>query len=192
MTTNKPNRPNLAEQANHWHPERLCQRLSLSALEKQALLEKGSLTAKFKQQCPSLKVQVLSEDWQRPLQYEQEALQLAPHQKAWVRTVLLTCQGKPLLYARTLIPNMQPGNPWFALKKLGTQPLGEVLFSLKQAKRSTFQLHKSPVNWPFLADTLSQETTSHQQVSKLITLPARYSTFTQKGSPLLLTEAFFL
>ena len=90
----------------HWKPAILWQRLQLSPQEKSCLLETASLTAKFKQNCPNLIVEVLSEQWQVPLNYEKEQLGLNYDQRAWVRCVVLKCGQKPLLYARTIIPNL--------------------------------------------------------------------------------------
>lgn len=163
-----------------WHSERLFNRLRLSQSEKSWLLETQSLTARFRQSCPHLQVEVLSEKWERPSTQEAIALNLPLNEWAWVRCVVLKCHEQPLLYARTIIPACLPKNPWFALKSLGNQPLGEVLFTLKNRQRSAFILSKINTNLPYLAS------------SKPLSNPylARQSCFYQGNFPLLLTEVF--
>jgi len=165
----------------HWLPAELCGRLHLTLPQKSWLLETQSLTARFRQTCPTLTVKVLSEQWQRPLIQEAKALGLPLHQWAWVRCVVLICQSQPLLYARTVIPHCHPKNPWFALKTLGNQPLGEVLFNLKNRQRSPFRLNRFQAELPYLS-----RLTKDSKVNAL----ARQSIFYQKQQPLLLTEVF--
>ena len=151
---------------NHWKPACLWQRLKMSLHEKSCLLEPQSLTAKFKKEHSDLRVEVLSESWEIPLNYERQALGLARNKKAWIRCVVLKSDEQKLLYARTVIEDLTSGNAWFAIKKLGTQPLGEILFNLKKIKRTEFKISK-------INDKL-----------------ARYSIFTQNNNKLLLTEVF--
>ncbi len=160
----------------HWKPCSVWQRFNLTIEAKNWLVNTPSLTAKIRYSCPDMTVEILSEKWQRPLNFEAKALRLKQGEFAWVRCVLLKCNHDNWIYARTVIPKMQTGNPWFALKKLGNQPLGEILFSLKQVKRSPFLLLKSFSSWPYLP----------KQKPRL----ARQSIFTQKNHKLLLTEVF--
>lgn len=172
MTINKLNQPN-------WKPQRLWQRLGLTLPERNQLLETLSLTDKFKSQYADVQVTILAQGWDYPLNYERIQLNLPLGQKTWVRCVMLSSKDQPLLYARTIIPNLTRANPWFGLKKLGNQPLGEVLFSLKQIKRSSFSIQKSTNDWPHL-----------YPLNKPRSLLARHSTFLNQGSLLLLTEVF--
>jgi len=164
----------------HWKPACLWQRIGVSSVEKKTLLETLSLTQKFKQKCPDLTVEVLSEISESPLAYEREQLGLKINEQAWVRCILLKCGQQNKLYARTVIPKLNSGNPWYALKKLGTKPLGEVLFNLKNIQRSSFKISKQNYTWPHLS--------KHKPDSKMAM--ARYSQFLQQNQPLLLTEVF--
>lgn len=164
---------------HHWKPAKLFSRLNAPFPLKHWLLDKGSLTAKLRQTCPKMNVKVLSETWQLPMAEEAKLLGLSYNQKAWVRCVVLHCQGQPLVYARTVIPNCQAGNPWFGLKQLGNQPLGEVLFQLKNIRRSHFEISEiKGRRWPQLKGFDRSDTL------------ARRSIFWKKQAPLLLTEAF--
>lgn len=160
----------------HWKPANLSYRLALTPLQKEWLIHSQSLTAKIRSLCPQMDVVVLSEKWQRPLPSEAQKLGMTQHEFAWVRCVILKCQGENWVYARTVIPKMQAGNPWFVLKRLGNQPLGEVLFKLKQVERSPFNVIKTPQAWPHLP--------------KAEVRYGRQSVFIQQTAKLLLTEVF--
>jgi len=164
----------------HWKPASFANRLGLSVQQKKALNETASLTAKFKQHCPDLSVEILSEKQEIPLAYERQYLDLANNQKAWVRCIVLKCGEEPLLYARTVIANLTAGNAWLDIQKIGTQPLGEILFNLKTVQRTPFQICYQRYPWPYL--------TSNKMTTEK--LPARVSTFTQQNDHLLLTEVF--
>lgn len=174
MNTNKHNTSPV--RYPHWKPANLWRRIGISPLEKAYLLETQSLTEKFKKTCPNLTVEILSETTEVPLPYERQQLKLKNNEQAWVRCVLLKCGQEQKLYARTVIPNLNSSNPWYALKKLGTQPLGEILFNLNNVKRSPFKISKQRYAWPYLSHT--------------IMATARYSLFSQQKQPLLLTEIF--
>lgn len=165
---------------HHWKPTELYQRIEAPASLRDWLLDYGSLTRKIRSVCPNMQVRVLSEKWQRPLLDEAKILKLSSNQSAWIRCVLLECNDKPLVYARTVIPNCHIGNPWFRLKQLGNQPLGEVLFQLPAIERGEFEITcVAQHDWPGL---VSKYPTSFSF--------ARRSVFYQNRKPLLLTEAF--
>jgi len=165
---------------HHWKPARLYHRLDATPDLKSWLLDQGSLTAKIRTDCPQMQVKVLSEKWQRPLSDEAQVLGLTKKQSTWVRCVLLECDQKPLVYARTVIPDCHIGNPWFHLKQLGNQPLGEVLFQLPTIERGAFEIARvAQHDWP--------ELISEQPANLSF---ARRSIFWQNRKPLLLTEAF--
>ena len=177
----------LKAQIQHWKPQTLAQRWPLTPKQSQALLYSQSLTAKLRQSCPQLEVQVLSENFERPLAQEAFALGLPPNQRAWVRCVLLHCDQQPLIYARTIIPYLVPGNPWYVLKKLGNQPLGEVLFKLKNTQRSAFKVLKiTRPGYFYLPHAFQTALNQKGQTS----FWGRQSLFTQFNARLLLTEVF--
>jgi len=151
-------------QAN-WHAEGLVQRLNPPRSLRSWLTDRGSLTKKLRQLCPSLAVRVLHEQHHSPMRQEALALQMPLNRDCWIRTVQLHCHGHPWVYARTVIPNLTPRNPWYALKQLGNQPLGDVLFNTPHLARSQF--------------CLAAVGTRHF---------ARQSIFFNKNTPLLLTE----
>jgi chorismate--pyruvate lyase len=129
-----------------WQPVHLMQRLAPPRALRPWLSDRGSLTQGLRRLCPMLYVTVMDEGYQRPTRQEAIALQVAPDRHCWVRTVRLHCQGQTWVYARTVIPDLMPGNPWYALKQLGNQPLGEVLFNTPHLARSDFQLSRPNAN----------------------------------------------
>ena len=126
----------------HWHPCGLLHRLDPPRHVRPWLRYRGSLTQVLRAECPSLRVQVLSEGYQRANPQEALALGIAPTRLCWVRTIVMHCRQQPWVYARTVIPNLGPGNPWYSLKQLGNQPLGEVLFNTPGLTRSDFHVSR--------------------------------------------------
>jgi len=170
---------NAAGQILHWKPAALHGRFPPHI--QPWLADRGSLTAKLKQKCQHFEVQRLFEGWAMPLPSEQQKLKLPLGQKAWTRCVLLLCNGVPVVYARTLIPNFTPGNPWLQIQHLGNQPLGELLFQLPNLQRSPFEFCQTLAHWPYLPIENPQPLQRTQ---------ARRCLFQQDNAPLLLTEVF--
>lgn len=165
----------------------------------------GSLTARLRQQCAHLQVIVLAEGFTTPMPFEITRLNLGfkveqTIDQAWVRCVLLQCpsvnhsnpnnaHNKPAqnwVYARTVIPNFTPQNPWANLQTLGNQPLGEILFEYPNIQRTPFAFFNPPLHiWPHL----------NPQPEGTQKAYARSSIFTQINAPqnvypLHLTEVF--
>ncbi|PLA74686.1 hypothetical protein CYQ88_05080 [Hydrogenovibrio sp. SC-1] len=164
----------------HWLPLRLLERLGLPTELKPWLLDNGSLTENLRQTFGAIEVEVLAEGLATPMASEARLLELASGEKVWVRCVCLHVKGLPMIYARTVIPDWQPNNPWYQIKHLGNRPLGEVLFQIPNLERTPFELCQHPADyWPHLTTDWPQGPTF-----------ARRSIFKQQQAPLLLTEAF--
>lgn len=149
----------------------------------------GLLTLALSSQCGSpLQVTLLQESFGAILNDEADCLQLSQQSQGWIRSVLLNCRGKPVLYARSFIPltdievqQFTPSQHSLAgIREIGNEPLGIWLSQQSQLSRSTFEYSLSDAQyWPLL-----------QHHSKW-QLPARRSVFThaQQGQ-LLLSEVF--
>lgn len=151
--------------------------LTASPTARSWLLEPGSLTLRLRHHYPELAVQVVSEGISPLLPDEASRLALPAHGQAWVREVTLHEDGLPLLQARTVIPDWSPANPWSELQRLGSRPLGEILFSDPGLERSAFEFTRGP-GWrapsmPSAPDRL-----------------ARRCVYRRLGTALLLTERF--
>jgi len=168
-----------------WKPSGLLRRITPSTKIQSWLNTPKSLTAKLKILCPNLEVVVLSEELEIPLLNESQKLGLHREETAWVRCVLLKCNDTSWVYARTVIPNFQPNNPWHELQNLGTKPLGEVLFEMPSIHRTPFEFSKDSLDyWPHLIDSINDKN------AQKFTGFARRSIFSQNKHPLLLTEVF--
>ncbi|GAA5216416.1 chorismate--pyruvate lyase family protein [Corallincola platygyrae] len=91
------------------------------------LLDQTSLTARLKQQCQTFTVKVLGEGVQAFTPDEQILLHCRG-QRGFVREVVLLCDDRPWVFARTVVPSatLERGKE---LGQLGSKPLGALLFS---------------------------------------------------------------
>lgn len=121
------------------------------------LFEAGSLTARLRCACgPGFGVHLLRQGWDRPFRGEALALDLAAHRRALVREVLLHCDGRPLVLARTVMPPKVLHGEQCRLAQLGNRPLGELLFAYRGLSRNSLELALvEPSDWraPILEET---------------------------------------
>ncbi|MBN2647376.1 MAG: chorismate lyase [Thiotrichales bacterium] len=160
-----------------WYPATLLSRLGADARTRSWLQTPSSLTQRIRQYCPQMRVKVLFQGLSQPNSDERLWLKLPAGQRVWMREVLLQCDQQNWVYARTVIANFTPGNPWLSLQTLGTQPLGEILFEQRNIQRSALVFQRYAYQLPI------------ESSSAL----ARRSCFIQRGQahyPLLLTEVF--
>lgn len=105
------------------------------------LFEKGSLTRRILLHCKtSFRVEVLSQQWQRPMLNEALRLGAHPEHLALIREVILYCDDVPWVFARSVLPRKTLTGPRRFLGKLGNRPLGEVLFSDPYIKRDALEV----------------------------------------------------
>ena len=98
--------------------------------------ETGSLTQRLRADYgASVKVKILYHRWARPSLDECKLLAVPTHHYALTREVLLHADGKPLLLARTIIPEATLKGAHRNLSHLGTRPLGEVIFAYPKLGR---------------------------------------------------------
>lgn len=102
--------------------------------------DSGSMTKNLKELSKQrLTLKVLKHHWQKPKSSESEILSLS---KEWGigREVVMSGAGKPWLYGRVYFPESvvkAHGNNFLFL---GEKPLGEILFSHPQIRRSNFSV----------------------------------------------------
>ncbi len=105
------------------------------------LLDAGSLTRRVVRACPgTMRVQVLREQWGRADAGEAVALSTNRQGRVWLREVLLLCDETPWVYARTVIPTTTLAGPARRLLRLGSRPLGAVLFADPTVVRGEVEL----------------------------------------------------
>lgn len=93
------------------------------------LLDPGSLTAKLKALSTDFRVEVLFQRQQACQPHEATFLGISPTADTLIREVLLHCDNTPWVYARSVLPLAALSEADQALAKMGTNPLGEQLFS---------------------------------------------------------------
>lgn len=97
---------------------------------------------------PGIGVRVLRQTWDRPFRGEARVLGLPTHNQALVREVMLQCDGQPLVVARTVIPRQALRGAQCRLARLGSRPLGELLFAYRGLRRKDLELARiEPDYW---------------------------------------------
>jgi chorismate--pyruvate lyase len=149
------------------------------------LLDSASLTLRMQRLCPGrFEVRVLSQRRGRPELHEAQALGMRTNRNAIIRQVQLLCNGRPLVYARTVIPASSLRGRLKRLAHLGTRPLGGVLFADAGMRRGAVEL----------ACIQPGDALYHAAMGKLRRsappIWGRRSVFTLSGRPLLVSEVF--
>jgi len=151
---------------------------------KSRLIAQGSLTERVRETCPlHFHVNVLRQYWASPFADEARLLKLSPFSYARIREVELCCGNNPIVFARTVIPVSSLRGGLRHLLKLGTQPLGEVLFT-QRAQRINPQICHLKSNHPLF------QMLSIRLEQKPPELWMRRSIFILKNKPLLVQEIF--
>lgn len=127
------------------------------------LLETGSLTEKLLQQGAVLTVQITEQDWLQAASFAEDFAE----QTAWVREVILKCDGKPAIFAQTILPKTTVEAVAEEVLSLGEKPIGLWLF-------------------PQNPQRICLEWTQHPETG----LYARRSMLQLKGYPLAIYELF--
>lgn len=133
----------------HWLANRQGSRQRLSASVQSWTYEPGSLTQRLRSYYGNaVTVKVLHQQWQTPFLSERNLLNVPEHRFCLVREVMLHANAKPLLLARTIIPEQTIKVAHRNLSHLGTRPLGEVIFSYPQLERLELGLSEiKPSTW---------------------------------------------
>lgn len=93
------------------------------------LFTSGSLTRRLRQHCgKALQLQLITQQWRRPWQEEQQLLGLSQGRYTLIREVAMTCRDVPWLYARTLLPPRALRGAARRFTTIGQRPLGALLF----------------------------------------------------------------
>jgi len=105
------------------------------------LFDQGSLTRKILLSCKNeFRVEVLSQQWQRPMLNEALRLNVHPEHRALIREVLLYCGKEPWVFARSVLPRKTLSGRRRFIGKLGGRSLGEILFSDPSIQRDALEV----------------------------------------------------
>lgn len=159
------------------------QRCSLPENLQSWLLDPNSLTARLKSHCQQFRVELLGQRIE--FCQEDEAVTLIPTgEQVLVREVLLFCDEKPQVFARSLLPLSSLTGAEKELANLGTQSLGQVLFNNPSLERQTIEVADFDVKSSVakLARDLQLEVGNP--------LWGRRSIFVLENKPLMVAEVF--
>ncbi len=150
------------------------------------LTDPGSLTARIRARCGAFRVQVLAQRLAAPQRDEAQLLGLPAGELAWVREVLLRADGRPVVYARSVLPRHNLRGAWNLFHGIGARPLGAALFADPRIVRQPLAcacLDARDARYHHAAAALPGEALPAR-------LWARRSVFLLRGRALLVSEAF--
>lgn len=149
------------------------------------LFDTTSLTQRLRQACRGrLEVRVVSQARSRPLHDERVALRMRRSGRALIRMVYLMCDGRLWVFARTVIPLRTLSGAQRRLKRLGSKPLGEVLFADKSMRRDEIQVARLTAGQPVF------DMAARGLEPRPREIWGRRSVFYLQGKPLLVSEMF--
>jgi len=149
------------------------------------LLDPESLTLRLQQLCPGrFEVRIVSQQRGRPALNEAQALGMRRGSHALIRQVQLLCGGRPWVFARTVIPVNSLHGELKHLARLGTRPLGGVLFADPGMRRGVVELACIQPG-----QALYSAATAHLR-KRPPAIWGRRSVFTIARKPLLVSEVF--
>ena len=154
------------------------------------LRDPGSLTARIRARCGRFAVQVVCQQLARVHRDEALLLGLRPGERAWLREVLLLADGRPVVFARSLLPRRNVRGTWNLFHGMGSRPLGQALFSDPEISRLPLacrRLDRRDARYHRAQAALAHHA-SGQFVPRA--LWARRSIFLLRGSALMVSEAF--
>lgn len=162
-----------------WRPVQQLSRRRLSQVEREWLLDDGSLTERLSD-LGTFQVRRLYQDWQFPLPSERRLLNQPIRELALVREVALFLDGNPVVFARSVFPHTSLAGRLAHLRRLENQSLGAILFSDPAMRRSPFEVAWLEGGSDYLPEELRQAGGAW----------GRRSRFTVEDSNLMVSEIF--
>ncbi|MCB1930000.1 MAG: chorismate lyase [Rhodocyclaceae bacterium] len=148
------------------------------------LRDQGSLTARIRARCRDLQVRVLAQRLCVPHRDEARLLGLRRGELAWLREVVLIADGRPVVYARSVLPRHNLRGGWRLFADIGNRPLGAALFADPRIRRAPLRVRRIDRRDPRLARA------GLAGVDTGAVLWARRSVFRRRGRALLVCEVF--
>ncbi|MBL0710484.1 MAG: chorismate lyase [Colwellia sp.] len=169
-----------SQNSSHWQD---AQRYALPEYLLSWLLDPDSLTARLKTHCHQFRVELLGQQVEN-CQASEVFDGILVGEKVLVREVILYCDEKPQVFARSLLPLSSLTGAEQALANLGTQSLGQVLFNNSSLERQVIEVAK------FDANSSVAQLACHLQLPVDHDLWGRRSIFVLENKPLMVTEVF--
>jgi chorismate--pyruvate lyase len=170
---------------HRWRPLRAMWRAAIPRPWRGWVSDEASLTDRVRALCGAeLRVRLVSQAWQRPLRDEAATLGLALQERALVRQVYLVCGEQAWVFARTVVPGHTLRGKHRRLARLGTRPLGAVLFTDRSVHRHSVEV-ACLQPWHRLYRDATRCLSPRPAL-----LWGRRSLFMASGHPLMVTELF--
>ena len=133
----------------HWTTHHLGTHCFLPKNVQSWVYETNSLTQRLRRFYGNgVTVEVLFQQWHKPFLTESQSLNLVTYRYCLIREVLLHIEDKPLILARTVLPQTTIVIAHRKLSNLGTRPLGEVIFSYPNLARLQTEICRTvPPMW---------------------------------------------
>lgn len=148
------------------------------------LVDSGSLTRRLQACCRQFSVEGVRQHAGRPELDEALLLGMRRHERALLREVTLCCDGRPVVFAHSVLPRRSLSGPWQAFRKLGNRPLGAALFANPCVVRTPLSFRKLRPG-----QSLYQRAVAGLE-RRPACLWARRSVFMLQGAAILVTEVF--
>jgi chorismate--pyruvate lyase len=150
------------------------------------ITETGSLTRRVQDACAGqFELRLLRQEWGDALLSELDLLRADRHGRHLIREVELLCDGEPRVFARTVIPARSLIGRAHELSRLGTRPLGAVLFADPSTRRGAVEFARlSPAHGLFAVAT------AHSTGERPAELWGRRTLYRFADKPLLVNEIF--
>ena len=130
----------------HWH----LHALTTAGALRDWLKLSSSLTDRLRASAKDFRVLRLHQRPNRCLSDESSALGLQRRLRVREREVLLCCNGKPVVFAHTVVPLSATRSDWPAFNSLGERSLGTSLFHDPQVRRGRLQFAHLPAAHPLI------------------------------------------
>lgn len=154
------------------------------------LTDPSSLTARIRARCQAFSVRLLRQRPGSAQRDEAALLGLRAGERVWVREVLLLADGRPVVFARSLLPRRNVRGAWNLFHGMGARPLGAALFADPAISRSPLactRFDARDARYHRARSVMAERDTS-------VTMPhdlwARRSVFRLRGRALLVSEFF--
>lgn len=158
-----------------------------TALMRDWLTDRASLTYKLMEHCTQFRVQCLHQHRALCLADEYAAISLPQRQLVQERDVLLLCDGRPVVLGHTVLSMAATTTEWPFFGTLGERSLGTTLFGDPLVARGQLQFSRLYQGHPLVRRMCS----AIGMTAFSSPLFARRSTFCRKGGMMLVTEVFF-
>lgn len=154
------------------------------------LRDRGSLTARL-QGHGSFAVRLLRQGLARPTRDEALALGVQPDRLLWIREVALLVDGRPLVFAHTVLARRPRGPLSRAFQRLGNNSLGALLFAHPAIARGPLCCKRLDARHPLFATAIAAlQAGAQASVATPSTLWARRSRFAFGAQSVLVSEVF--